>query len=195
MATEAQRARRKNITLGTLCLYGKKHLLTRTYITNPIQTDMKIFATLFLALQLSSAAAVSLPAYSTHYDPQRDAFADGRDAIQLAASTNRKVLIEVGGDWCKWCHILDQFLQDNPDVQQQLHQTFVMLKINVSDVNDNAEFLKAFPKPLGYPHMYITDNSGKILWSQDTADFLQQGKYSRQRMQAFITKWKKHEEQ
>ncbi|MDQ1363087.1 MAG: hypothetical protein QG652_947 [Pseudomonadota bacterium] len=154
---------------------------------------MKIFVTVFLALQLSSAAAASLPAYSTHYDATRDAFADGRDAIRLAASTNRKILIEVGGDWCTWCHILDRFLQDNTDLQQQLHQTFVLLKINVSDANDNAGFLTAFPRPLGYPHMYITDSSGKILWSQDTAEFLQQGKYSRQRMQEFITKWKNHE--
>lgn len=154
---------------------------------------MKIFATLFFALLLSSAAAASLPAYSTAYDPQRDAFADGRDAIKLAASSQRKVLIEVGGDWCAWCHILDRFLQSNQDIQQQLHDTFVMLKVNVSDSNDNAEFLKAFPRPLGYPHMYITDNNGKILWSQDTAEFLQQGKYSRQRMLAFISKWKQHE--
>jgi thiol:disulfide interchange protein len=152
----------------------------------------KLTALLFLLLA-TGADAAALPDYSTRYDPTRDAFSDGRNAIQLAASTNRKVLIEVGGDWCAWCHVLDQFLQTNQDVQQQLHDTFVMLKVNVSDSNDNAEFLKAFPRPLGYPHMYITDNSGKILWSQDTAEFLQQGKYSRQRMLAFISKWKQHE--
>jgi thiol:disulfide interchange protein len=154
---------------------------------------MKKLTALFFLLLTTIAHAAALPDYSTGYDPARDAFSDGRNAIQLAASTNRKVLIEVGGDWCAWCHVLDQFLQSNQDVQQQLHDTFVMLKVNVSDSNDNAEFLKAFPKPLGYPHMYITDNSGKILWSQDTAEFLQQGKYSRQRMLAFISKWKRHE--
>lgn len=141
------------------------------------------------------ANTTALPAYSTHYDATRDAFADGRSAIKLAAESQRMVLIEVGGDWCLWCHILDQFLQDNTDLQQQLHETFVMLKINVSERNDNAEFLKAFPKPQGYPHMYITDRNGKILWSQDTAEFLQQGKYARQPMQAFINKWKNHEQQ
>ncbi|MBI3188533.1 MAG: thioredoxin family protein [Gammaproteobacteria bacterium] len=154
---------------------------------------MKKLTAYLLLLLATSAYAAALPDYSTRYDPARDVFSDGRAAIQLAASTNRKVLIEVGGDWCAWCHVLDQFLHNNQDVQQQLHDTFVMLKVNVSETNDNAEFLRAFPKPLGYPHMYITDNNGKILWSQDTAEFLQQGKYSRQRMLDFIARWKQHE--
>lgn len=154
---------------------------------------MKKLTSLLLLLLSTGLHAAALPEYSTGYDASRDAFSDGRAALQLAASTHRKVLIEVGGDWCTWCHRLDNFLHTNPDLQQQLHDTFVMLKINVSETNDNAEFLKAFPKPLGYPHMYITDNSGKILWSQDTAEFLEQGKYSRQRMLAFIAKWKKYE--
>lgn len=154
---------------------------------------MKKQITGLLLLLTTSLQSATLPDYSLAYDPARDAFSDGRAAIQLAASTNRKVLIEVGGDWCAWCHVLDKFLQTHSDVQQQLHNTFVMLKVNVSDTNDNAEFLKAFPRPLGYPHMYITDSQGRILWSQDTAEFLEQGKYSRQRMLDFINKWQPHE--
>ncbi|HEY9052444.1 MAG TPA: thioredoxin family protein [Gammaproteobacteria bacterium] len=131
-----------------------------------------------------------LPPYSTEYDPGRDAFEDGRDAIQLAKSTQRHVLIELGGDWCKWCHVMDKFLDDNPDIKAKLHETFVILKINVSDANDNAKFLAAFPKPLGYPHMYIADNNGSILSSKDTAEFLSQGQYSRQRFTEFFEQWK-----
>jgi thiol:disulfide interchange protein len=154
---------------------------------------MKTRPLLLLLFLVPFASATTLPTYSTSYSPQHDAFADGRNAIELATKTQRKVLIEVGGDWCVWCHKLDHFLHSNPDLQQQLHNTFVMLKINVSDDNDNAEFLKAFPRPLGYPHMYITDHKGKILWSQDTAEFLHNGKYSRAPLLAFIHKWKQHE--
>jgi thiol:disulfide interchange protein len=136
------------------------------------------------------ATATSLPDYSTRYDATRDVFTDGHDALQRARDSNRRVLIEVGGDWCVWCHKLDTFLHDNPDIQQQLHATFVLLKVNVDDESDNSEFLKAFPKPLGYPHMYITENNGSIVWSQDTAEFLHKGKYSRERFAAFLQKWK-----
>lgn len=131
----------------------------------------------------------SLPAYSTQYDPNRDAFKDGEDAVALATRTKRRILIELGGDWCMWCHKMDAFLDSNPDIKQKLHQTFVMLKINVSDANDNAEFLKAFPKPLGYPHMYVSDHNGSVLWSKDTADFLANGEYTRESFLAFFKRW------
>lgn len=130
-----------------------------------------------------------LPEYSIRYDPQRDPFQDGRDAIKLADATHRRVLIEVGGDWCSWCHVLDRFLEQNPDIKQKMHQTFVMLKVNVSDSNDNNQFLAAFPRPLGYPHMYIAEKNGNILLSKDTADFLSNGKYSRQRFLDFFSQW------
>ena len=149
---------------------------------------------LFFGL-LQTALAASLPEYSLKYDPKRDAFQDGRDAIQLAKSTNRRILIEVGGDWCKWCHVLDRFLNENPEIKKQLHQTFVFLKVNVSDENDNANFLKVFPAPLGYPHMYVTEKNGTLLLSKDTAQFFVNGKYSADRFKAFFNKWEINKKQ
>ena len=143
---------------------------------------------LFL-VSLQSVLADQLPEYSLKYDPKRDAFQDGRDAIKLAKETNRRILIEVGGDWCKWCHVLDRFLNKNPDIKKQLHQTFVFLKVNVSDENYNDDFLKVFPRPLGYPHMYVTEKDGNLLLSKDTADFFVNRKYSVKRFNAFFKRW------
>ena len=139
--------------------------------------------------QAKLAAQANLPPYSRHFDPQRDPFADGHAAIELARQTGRHILIELGGDWCRWCHVMDDFFARNADLKAELHDTFVMLKVNVSDANDNATFLAAFPKPLGYPHMYIANSDGQLLESKDTAEFLQHGNYSRQRFQAFFKKW------
>ncbi len=131
-----------------------------------------------------------LPAYSQFYDATRNPNADGRQALQLAKETGRKVLIEVGGDWCSWCHVLDKFIKDNPAVEKRLHETFVVLKVNISDENDNAEFMSAFPPAQGYPHMYITDNNGSILHSQDTSEFRENKKYSEKRFMIFFERWK-----
>ncbi len=144
---------------------------------------------LFFFITLQSAFAIQLPEYSLKYDPQRDALQDGRDAIKLASATNRRILIELGGDWCKWCLLLDRFLNKNPEIKTQLHQTFVLLKVNVSDENDNSAFLKVFPQTLGYPHMYITESNGKLLLSKDTAQFLVNGQYSVKRFKAFFKRW------
>ena len=144
---------------------------------------------LLIFVLLQNAFAEQLPDYSVTYDPSRNALQDGRDAIALAKATNRRVLIEVGGDWCKWCHVLDRFLNTNTEIKKQLHQTFVLLKVNVSDENRNSEFLKAFPRVIGYPHIFVTDSNGKILSSNDIGEFYEKGAYSAKRFKTFFKQW------
>jgi thioredoxin-related protein len=62
----------------------------------------------------ATQVASELPAYSRVYDESRDPIVDGREALKLAQETQRKVLIEVGGDWCSWCHVLDGFIKAHP---------------------------------------------------------------------------------
>jgi len=142
------------------------------------------------SLLLASSDSNQLPLFSRSYDPQRNPINDGNEALKIAKRTNRKVLIEVGGDWCAWCHRLDKFLLSNPQLKKDFLNTFVLLKVNVSEANDNKEFLKVFPPANGYPHMYVTDQNGKILESKDTADFLVNKRYSVEKFYTFINKWK-----
>lgn len=169
------------------------YLLNRASQVNRAARAIWLVIFLFFGMHAHAVPDV-IPSYSKSYDAARDPFADGRAAIKLAGETNRRVLIEVGGNWCTWCHVLDRFLTQHPSLYARLHATFVVLKVNVDDQNDNAEFLSVFPKPLGYPHMYITDNDGTIVSSQDTAEFLQNGQYSEQRFLVFLQRWElKHE--
>lgn len=134
-------------------------------------------------------ALQSLPLYSQVYDDSRDPFKDAVAAIALAKSTNRNVLIEIGGNWCTWCLKMDAFLAKNPDIYQSLHDKFVLLKINVSDSNENEAFMKSLPPVLGYPHMYVSTNKGKMILSKDTAELLNDGNYSREQWLGFINQW------
>ncbi|KGK00471.1 thioredoxin family protein [Thalassotalea sp. ND16A] len=152
--------------------------------------------TLLLSLLLASSLAFAgndLPLYSKIYDEQRDPFKDAAAAITLAKQTNRNVLIEIGGNWCTWCHKIDAFLAKNPDVYQQLHANFVLLKVSVSDSNENSDFMKSLPPVLGYPHMYVATGKGKMILSKDTAEFLNSGDragtYSRTAWLEFIALW------
>lgn len=136
------------------------------------------------------AITANLPLYSKVYDDKRDPFKDAKAAIALAKASQRNVLIEIGGNWCTWCHKMDAFLDKNPDIYQKLHSEFVVLKINVSDTNENSAFMKGLPPVLGYPHMYVSTSAGKMVLSKDTAEFLQDGEYSRANWLAFINKWR-----
>ena len=149
---------------------------------------------LMIVLLLISAPSMSsdkldLPTYSTTYDAARDPYADTKAALLLARETDRKLLIEVGGDWCSWCHVLDRFLAEHDNVASRLHETFVVLKVNVSEANDNARFMATLPPAKGYPHMYITDSSGVVLHSQNTGQFIENSEYSEQQFMAFLDFW------
>lgn len=131
----------------------------------------------------------ALPEYSRIYDDQRDPFSDAKAAIQLANKTNRNILIEIGGNWCTWCHKMDAFLDNNPDIYQKLHSEYVLLKVNVSDSNENEAFMKSLPPTLGYPHMYVSTATGKMMLSKDTAELLSDGNYSREAWLSFLEQW------
>lgn len=154
---------------------------------------MRLAMTLFFFSIFSTLAIATtpteLPFYSKYYDDKRDPFKDAANAITLAQKTDRNVLIEIGGNWCTWCKKMDAFLDVNPHVYEALHQKYVVLKINVSDSNENEAFMKALPPVLGYPHMYVSTASGKMILSKDTAELLEGSNYSEQRWLAFLNKW------
>lgn len=153
---------------------------------------LQLFVLLHVPNAQASQLSTELPIYSQVYDESRDPNIDGRAALALAKKTQRKVLIEVGGDWCTWCHALDRFIKEHPAVEKGLHETFVVLKVNISEANDNAEFMRAFPAANGYPHMYVTDSSGTILYSQDTSAFRENKKYSEKQFMIFFDRWNDH---
>jgi thiol:disulfide interchange protein len=137
---------------------------------------------------------IELPEYSKVYDDQRDPFNDANAALALAKTTNRNVLIEIGGNWCSWCHKMDAFLLKNPDVYKALHSKYVLLKINVSDTNENDDFMKSLPPVLGYPHMYVSTASGKMLLSKDTAELQDSYGYSTEHWLSFLQDWQQKEQ-
>lgn len=154
---------------------------------------IKYFLLVITLLIATSADADSklIPEYSRHYDPKRDPFEDGRDAIANAQATQRRILIELGGNWCAWCKKMDRFISENKIVKTKLYENFVVLKVNVSDENDNHEFLSTFPKTLGYPHFFVAKSNGSVLYSKDTAELLENGQYSEQRFLEFIQRWQR----
>src|SRR5262245_48860081 len=70
-------------------------------------------------------------AYVVHeYDPARDPNADLAAAVTRASAERKHILIIVGGEWCVWCHYLENYLQAHDDVRAAFAQSFVILKIN-----------------------------------------------------------------
>jgi len=123
------------------------------------------------------------------FDPSRDAAADIKDAIAEAARTHRRVLIDVGGEWCIWCHRLDSLYETHKDLYDFLTRHYVLVKVNYSKENKNEEVLSHYPKIPGYPHYFVLDRDGKLLHSQDTGA-LESGKgHDPGKVLTFLKKW------
>jgi thioredoxin-related protein len=128
--------------------------------------------------------------FSIVYDPARDPYADLEAAMLLAQTQNKRILLEVGGDWCIWCSILERFIDAHPEVEELLDANYVVVKVNVSDENDNFDFLSQFPEVAGYPHLFVLENDGSLLHSQNTGDLEQdESNYDIGKVTQFLTEW------
>lgn len=138
---------------------------------------------------LSSAQSGSKYNSVTEFDPARDPSKDLEKAVEEAKVSNRRIILDVGGEWCIWCHRIDDFIEENKDIKNFIKDNFVVVKINFSKENENTEFLSKYPEIPGYPHFFVLESNGKLLHSQDTGQ-LEQGKgYSHEKMMAFLKKW------
>lgn len=125
----------------------------------------------------------------TKFDPTRDAAKDIRDALAEAARTNRRVLLDVGGEWCIWCKRLDSLMVRDSTLSAYLAANYVALKVNYSRENKNEEVLSRYPKIKGYPHLFVLDAEGTLLHSQDTGT-LEKGKgHDPEKVMEFLKRW------
>lgn len=123
------------------------------------------------------------------FDPNRDAQKDIDNAIMEATRSNRRIILDIGGDWCIWCKRLDTLFMKNPDLKNFMHDNYVVVKINFSKENENEKVLSRYPEIKGYPHIFVLEKDGKLLHSQDTGE-LELGKgYSREKVLEFLKKW------
>jgi hypothetical protein len=147
----------------------------------------KTIAVLAFMLLASTSLAADLG-----YDPQADPFEGYQAAVSEAAATNKLVLIVAGGDWCRWCHVLNRFVNSNEDVEAKLNETFVVVKVYVGPGNYNELFFSQLPQAYGAPHFWIVSPEREVLASQSTAK-LEKGKstYDKASFLAFIEQWRR----
>ena len=139
--------------------------------------------------QQKKDAAPPSPTSEPKFDPSRNADQDIQNAIAEAKRTHKRIILDVGGEWCSWCHALDRFYAAHADLSAFRDKNYVWLKINYSPENRNKEVLSRYPAIQGYPHLFVLDQDGKLLHSQDTSP-LEEGKsYNLDRMFEFLKKW------
>jgi thiol:disulfide interchange protein len=125
----------------------------------------------------------------TVYDVSRDPAKDLQDAIAEATRTNKRILLEVGGDWCVYCNLMDTTFDNHAQLRKMRDESFVTVKVNFSKENPNQAFLSHYPKIPDYPHFFVLDSKGAFLYSQPTHKFEHGKTYNAGKIDAFLRKW------
>jgi len=152
-----------------------------------ILSVMILFLMFFAGFSFSQSESAYKPI--TEFDPLRDPAKDVKEAVEEAKKSNRRIILDVGGDWCIWCHRLDEFIEKNNNLKTFLNKNFIIVKINYSKENKNEEFLSKYPEIPGYPHFFVLEKNGELLHSQNTGELEQDKGYSQEKLMAFLKKW------
>lgn len=152
----------------------------------------------FLVLVLLAAPACMLaqsteahktPSNFHAYDPARDAANDLKNAVDEASRTHRRVMMEIGGNWCVWCRYFEEFYAAHPDLLDFRERNYVFVRVNFSEENKNAAVISKYGSVSGYPHIFVLDQDGKLLYSKNTSELEQGRGYSEVAMKKFLEDW------
>lgn len=138
----------------------------------------------------SPAGTPSSPYLPVHkFDPKRDPDVDLQAAMLEAQRTGKRVILDVGGDWCVYCHQMNLLFEQHPDLARLRDDNFVTVAVYYGSDNKNPQFLSHYAKVKGIPHFFVLDEHGRLLRSQHMVELREQGAYSPQKMKEFLLRW------
>ncbi|MDP2344649.1 MAG: thioredoxin family protein [Deltaproteobacteria bacterium] len=103
------------------------------------------------------------------YDPKASGKAQIAAAVAAAKASNKRVLVQFGGNWCVFCEALDVLIAQTPALAAQ-HSRYVAIHV---DAGNNPELDEVYGKPfaLGFPVLLVLDGDGKLLHTQASTAF------------------------
>jgi len=165
-----------------------------------MKPNMPPFLTLVALLLLGAGAATPAHAQAGQQPAKGgrpaiyDVSADGKKQIAAAVAKankeNKRVLLQLGANWCPWCHRLHQLFRTDPAIAASLKQNYIVTLIDV-DKEHNADVVEQYEKPTrhGLPVIVVLDSKGKRLTTQDTSKLEEGDHYDTKQVLAFLDKW------
>ncbi|HEX3912403.1 MAG TPA: thioredoxin family protein [Steroidobacteraceae bacterium] len=154
----------------------------------------------FLRLGPISAAACLIiafaaPARSVQADiypaPAR-ASTDIAAALNRAAATHKRVILDFGGNWCTDCHVLDSYFHDAAN-RPLLEANYILVHVNIGHMDANVDIAERYRIPLskGVPAVAVLDEHGRLLYSQKTGEFQAMRHMQSGAVSEFLGRWKR----
>jgi thioredoxin 1 len=146
---------------------------------------------LFVLVAMALIAGQAESAGRDIYPDAAQAKADLAAALQTAASTHKRILLDFGGNWCGDCIVLDMYMH-NEQNRPILDANYVLVHINIGHMDENVDIAKRYNVPLekGVPAMAVLTEKGKLLYSQENGQFEKMRRMEPSDVTQFLVQWK-----
>jgi thiol:disulfide interchange protein len=136
---------------------------------------------------VTTPPAVRKHLYSAEANPQSDITA----ALKQASVEHKRVILDFGGDWCGDCQVLDIYFHQPPNAAL-LEKNFVLVHVDIGQFDKNLDITEKYKVPLkkGVPALAVLDSDGKLVYSQEAAEFGDMRYMYPTSVTDFLNKWK-----
>lgn len=126
------------------------------------------------------------------YNPNADAAVEIQQALNKAGAEGKFVLLQGGGNWCKWCIEFHRFCSSDPQIDSLIQKNFVWYHLNYSKENKNLPVFEqyGYPQRFGFPVFIILNEKGERIHTQNS-EYLEDGKssYDKKKVMGFLQAW------
>jgi len=140
-------------------------------------------------LGISSLSEVAVP--ERPYDENANADSMVESAFARAQVAHKRVLIELGGNWCADCRILAGVMA-LPELRQFLEAHYVVVRVDVGRFNRNLQIPARFgitQRLEGVPSVLIADPDGTLVNKGHTAALADARSMTPQAIADWLAQW------
>jgi thiol:disulfide interchange protein len=133
-----------------------------------------------------------VPAVKKHlYSAEADPKAEIASALKQASLEHKRVILDFGGDWCGDCQVLDIYFHQSPNLEL-LDKNFLLVHVDIGRFDKNLDIPEKYNVPLkkGVPALAVLDSDGKLLYSQQSAEFGDMRYMYSASVTDFLNRWK-----
>jgi thiol:disulfide interchange protein len=140
-------------------------------------------------LGIQNLSDISVPARP--FDQGADADSDVERAVAQARKQNKRLLIDLGANWCADCRVLSAIME-MPDVRRFLDGHYVVVVVDVGHLDRNLEIPARFGlggRLEGVPAVLIAEPDGELVNRGHTAALLDAGRMTPQAIADWLASW------
>jgi thiol:disulfide interchange protein len=133
-----------------------------------------------------------VPAVKKHlYSAEADPKAEIAAALKQASLEHKRVILDFGGDWCGDCQVLDIYFHQPPNLEL-LDKNYILVHVDIGRFDKNLDIPEKYNIPLkkGVPALAVLDSNGKLLYSQQAAEFGDMRYMYPTSVTEFLNRWK-----